>query len=147
MFYNTDVSWKTNSAGLAWIFSDQSESEIAHKTISLDCVPSPCMAEALAIQDLSFTPHHSTTPKSFFDQALKCSFEQSIRGNERSSSSALLFNFIWFFMFLVWVMGKSIGSPMPIYLLLYPKNIWASESCNKVFCWYQKIIENKWEIK
>lgn len=50
IFINTDASWKSDAAGLAWIFSDQSSSELARKSISLTHVSSPCMAEALTIR-------------------------------------------------------------------------------------------------
>ncbi|KAF2566871.1 hypothetical protein F2Q68_00027967 [Brassica cretica] len=47
---NTDASWKSQSAGLTWIFTNQEGSEVASKGISLHHVSSPCMAEALAIR-------------------------------------------------------------------------------------------------
>lgn len=50
IFCNTDASWKAQSAGLAWIFSTQSEAELGRKALSLNFVSSPCMAEALAIR-------------------------------------------------------------------------------------------------
>ncbi|KAL0705587.1 hypothetical protein Bca4012_072012 [Brassica carinata] len=50
IFCNTDASWKSQSAGLAWIFTNQEGSEVASKGISLHHVSSPCMAEALAIR-------------------------------------------------------------------------------------------------
>lgn len=53
IFCNTDAAWKSdsNSAGLAWIFSDQSGLEIARSSSAQDHVASPCMAEAIAIRD------------------------------------------------------------------------------------------------
>ncbi|XP_013624192.1 PREDICTED: uncharacterized protein LOC106330230 [Brassica oleracea var. oleracea] len=53
IFCNTDAAWKSdfNSAGLAWIFSDQSGLEIASSSSAQDHVASPCMAEAIAIRD------------------------------------------------------------------------------------------------
>lgn len=36
IFINTDASWKSNSAGLAWIFMDQESSELARKSLALD---------------------------------------------------------------------------------------------------------------
>ena len=50
IFCNTDASWKAQSAGLAWIFSTQSEAELGRKALSLNFVSSPCMAEALVIR-------------------------------------------------------------------------------------------------
>lgn len=50
IFCNTDASWKAQSAGLAWIFSTQSEAELGRKALSLHFVSSPCMAEALVIR-------------------------------------------------------------------------------------------------
>ncbi|CAF1919732.1 BnaCnng22270D [Brassica napus] len=47
---NTDASWKSGSAGLAWIFSDHTGTELSRKSISLEHVSSPIMAEALAIR-------------------------------------------------------------------------------------------------
>ncbi|CAG7904080.1 unnamed protein product [Brassica rapa] len=49
-YCNTDASWKSGSVGLAWIFSDHFETELHHKSISLDQVSSPIMAKALAIR-------------------------------------------------------------------------------------------------
>lgn len=50
VFCNSDASWKKGSAGLALIFTDQVTTELARKSISLDHVTSPVMAEALVIK-------------------------------------------------------------------------------------------------
>lgn len=53
IFCNTDAAWKSESksAGLAWIFSDQSNREISRSATTQDFVNSPCMAEGLAIRE------------------------------------------------------------------------------------------------
>lgn len=54
VYCSTDASWKSNSAGLAWIFYNQPpgehSAELGHKGLSLRFVSSPCKAEALAIR-------------------------------------------------------------------------------------------------
>ena len=56
LFANTSISdaaWRqdSKSAGLAWIFSDQGNTEITRSSSAQDHVSSPCMAEALAIRE------------------------------------------------------------------------------------------------
>ncbi|KAL0773875.1 hypothetical protein Bca101_039026 [Brassica carinata] len=53
IFCNTDAAWKPEfkSVGLAWTFSDQSNTELVHASSAHVHVSSPSMAEALAIQE------------------------------------------------------------------------------------------------
>ncbi|XP_013732702.1 uncharacterized protein LOC106436291 [Brassica napus] len=52
IYCNTDASWnaQTRSAGMAWIFTEQGDKEIARGSIYQEFVSSPSMAEALAIR-------------------------------------------------------------------------------------------------
>ena len=52
-FCFTDASWdpRTRSAGLAWIFTDQSSQELDRGSKAQTHVSSPCMGEALAIRE------------------------------------------------------------------------------------------------
>ena len=50
VFCNTDAAWKSDSARIAWIFTDSSSTVLQQKALSLNHVSSPCMAEAIAIR-------------------------------------------------------------------------------------------------
>ncbi|XP_018487422.1 uncharacterized protein LOC108857911 [Raphanus sativus] len=53
IYCNTDAAWRADhkSAGLAWIFTDSTATEISRSSSAQDRVSSPCMAEALAIRE------------------------------------------------------------------------------------------------
>ncbi|KAH0917715.1 hypothetical protein HID58_025375 [Brassica napus] len=81
-------TWKSESAGLAWIFTDQDGSEKSSKSIYLYHVFSRCMAEAFTIQGALL----NAASLNYHNICLRLDFQELIRlstgGNGRLNSTA-----------------------------------------------------------
>ncbi|KAG2260878.1 hypothetical protein Bca52824_080172 [Brassica carinata] len=92
-FYcNIDAAWKSehSAAGLAWIFTDSTSSEIARASSCQDRVSSPCMAKALAIREALL--HAASLNLSHI--CLRTDSQVLIRAINRRSSTMELFGLL-----------------------------------------------------